>query len=493
MSQGREVTLKVNFTLGDRSAFSQASQQSDQLSRQTQANMRSETATAIANLNAFHAAGRDYASSRAQMWLASADTRAWSNSRSWGGNGLWRRGAEGKEQKGMLAELITGGLPGLLKGGLAGAGLMAGYGLLGTGVSDFQNFGAGGNGLRGHGFAGILDSIYGMISGRNTREANEDFRLQRGDYRASQFGTSSEANRSIDALRRQMLVPPNSEINPLERIARERSDLRTAMWASKGQFDVAKSSVTDPGEMAARIAAKRAGDFELAKQEMTQKIAMQGHQAAFADKELRKRIEESAPGPGADNIDMINSLKIQIKLQDDLATRAREMVGLREQQVQLENSALMSRKQQIKDDASQFGSMTPAERMFANSSAQRLMAGKQLTPEEIGSLGRFSSAKPALDKYLRKVADESGLTGFLGTVGDKDLREAAGRAQERNTSIEMQLDEKSLANAIWDEARKDILNLIKSIKTSTITKLELETKMENLQIKRQTITGTNKE
>lgn len=416
-----DLTIKVNYVLGDTSAFKQGAHQASVATQQANAAASGlTTGTRAYNVQV----GKPADSSPSTV-------------------------------KGVLENIIGTGW--MKKLGIAGAVGAAAYGSIGTGASDMASVSAGGPFLRGHGFAGMIDSAYGFLSGRSTREALQDMKLQHGDFKVSQFSQKLETQREIDAVKRQATFKPITEINQLQRTQLEREKLSNELRMVRNQATAADEKV-----QAGRIL-----------------DGMQVNQG---------RLGKMKVGGG---IDEINFVKEQIKLQDDLIARSKDMIALRQQQVQLETEAVMQRKQTIKDDATAYGAMSPEERMFANSAAQRLRSGQQLTPEEISSLSGFGSARPDLDKYLRKQADESGFTGFLATAGDEGLRKAADRAEKTNVTVEAALDEEKLGAAIWKNAQGDLGEFIKKITVGSEAKLDLERRLQRLKTERSVVAGTS--
>lgn len=429
MANNKELTIKVNYVLGDTTtAFVAASQQADQLSRNAQNNMKAETATAVA----------------AQNQLAQNATR----------NMNVQLGQAAKP-KSMLETFLGGGIGGMLKsGGLAGALGLAAYGAVGTGASDYQNF-AGGMGLRGHGFSGMADSVYGFLSGRATKEAHEDFRMSRGDVNASLIRQRATTQGEADSLIRSGSFRPITEVNPLQKIEAER--MQMAYKHRQMQRQAMDAQMNAMGQIPDFNVTRNAGEMD----------------------------------------GQINSLKASIAGQEDVINRKKEMQAFRQQQVEFEGQNETSRRQSIRGDAQRYGSMTPEERMQAVSAGQRLSANQPLTPDEVGVLSQFSSSQDKLSKYLQKDAEGSGVTSFLKMIGDDKLKESYNRAEGGNIGInvtieklEQSLDEKVLADAIFQQMKKDSIDNANDVKILGKLKVELETKLQNLQEKRKVIAGT---
>lgn len=432
----KDLTIKVNYVLGDTSAFQQAGQQADQLSRNAQNNMRTETATAVASQQQLINGVRAY---NVQVGAAGAGA-----------------------PKGMLGGFLQGGIGGMMKGaGLAGALGLAAYGAIGTGASDYASISSGGPFLRGHGFAGMADSMYGFLSGRGTREALEDFKLGRGDLNASRYGQMLSTQREADSAAREGMFRPITEINPLRRQEAERNmlsrQLRTLRDQERKAVDGVNIDIGLDNLGKGRIGSMRVGG----------------------------------------EIDNINHLKMQVQLQDDIIARNREMVDIRKQQVQFETDALMQRKQSLHSDATRYATMSPEERMEAVSAGQRLSAGQPLTPDDIGTLSQFGGARNKLDAYLRKQAEGDGYSGFMGLVGDEKLKGAINQASGglgvsvTIEKIEQALDEQKLGDAMWKAMQRDSEDSVNKIKVAGRVKIELEQKLHRLQEQRKVVVGTN--
>lgn len=424
----KTLTVKVNYELGTTTAFVAASQQAAVLAQQAQSNARA-TANAVTSAQQQIAAGAMAHNHNINL------------------------AAPGKP-KSMLENFLGGGIGGMLKsGGLAGALGLAAYGAIGTGAGDFQNF-MGGTGLRGHGFSGMADSVYGFLTGRATKEAHEDRRMELGDTNASLMRQRLTTQAEVDSIIRSGSYRPITEVNPLKKIEAERL-------------------------------------------QMGYKHRQMQRQAMNAQMDALGAVQDFPVTNDLGTLDgQINTLKMNIAKQEDVITRKKEMQAFRSQQVDFEAGAETARRQSIRSDAQRYGSMTPEERMQAVAAGQRLSANQPLTQDEIGVLSQFSSAQDKLNKYLTKDAEGSGISSFLNMIGDDKLKESFKFAQGGNVGInvtieklEQSLDEKVLADAIFQQMKKESVENANDVKIQGKIKIELETKLQNLQEKRKAIFG----
>lgn len=182
----RELTVKVNYVLGDQSAFTDAASHAEGVNKK------------------IAASGESFLS-RFQSGL----------------------GAMG----GAAMRMAAGGLGGMLGVGTIGA-------IAGNINSDLMT----GGGLRGHGLSGLGDSFMGMVMGRGTREAMIDINKQQGEYIAAQrAGQVSSFMQQTDVMR-GTAYGGVTEVDPVRRIEAERELMQQKDFHAKFDFGRLKGS-----------------------------------------------------------------------------------------------------------------------------------------------------------------------------------------------------------------------------------------------------------
>ncbi|HQR41850.1 MAG TPA: hypothetical protein PLX97_04180, partial [Gemmatales bacterium] len=196
----RELTVKVNYVLGDQSAFAQAGSAAASVSQKVQ--------------STFASAARDL--------------------------GLSVDGA-----RRSLGSLLSGGI-----GTLAGAGVLSG--IAGGISSDLIMAKGAGGGMRGHGLSGLNDSFWGMVTGRSTKEAITDQKMWMSSQESALAGIRTSGLDASLAVTRSSMFKPITEVDPIKRLQEERGLL--AMQRGQAAWDYKQV-------MAGREAALKKVDF----------------------------------------------------------------------------------------------------------------------------------------------------------------------------------------------------------------------------------------
>lgn len=178
----REVTVKVNYVLGNQSAFAEAGKRADDVNKKV------------------NEVGGSFLS---------------------------------KFQSVLTTGMQGGGISGMLGAAGIGAGAMgtfgAGYGIA-SGLAGTLH----GSGMRGQGILGFIDDWMAPLSGRGAREAKQDIKIGQSGHFASVTGERLQAQREMQDLRRSTLFAPSTSVDPFQRQREERQMLANQMMSLQG-------------------------------------------------------------------------------------------------------------------------------------------------------------------------------------------------------------------------------------------------------------------
>lgn len=290
---------------------------------------------------------------------------------------------------------VGGAAMGLLRGGFGSvAGLGAAGAITGGVVSDMMM--GGGGGLRGRGISGMNDAFWGMVLGRDTKEAMTDRASTASGYLTDRYGIQVSGKESELAIRRSTAFTPSTEVDPIKRIEEERSIMLK----------------------------RQARAYEDYKQ-------LSGGRAA-GRATINKIHDEQDDG----TLDAKRAREASLAKYDEVTLEAKkrflaESLARTTELNNLDKQVFEQRKGMMRESRLHFGSMTHAEQQSAKIAADQLRAGKKLMPEQIGMLGSFPELKEMLDAYKLKESKDGGyLDVVAGSKGDMGRAAAMARGMQ---------------------------------------------------------------
>lgn len=265
----------------------------------------------------------------------------------------------------MFARLLTGGIGTLAGGAIAGniAGLAS------------SELAMGGGGIRGHGFSGLNDSFWGMVTGRGTREALTDMKMQAASTFSGMVGQRLGLQSMASDLGTRFGYTPSTQVDPYLRIEEERSLMKKRMgWARSDQFEIEKSYGPQRATMVS-LNAQAVGDND----KLAGSINLHKLDAEY----LKNRAEFS---------------------KQDLA-RATELN-------QLDKQVFEQRKGMMRAGRMNWASMTFGDQQYMRITRDEMRAGKDLTPHQHGMMRSVPEFEQEYNKYVMEKDRKSGKDGY---------------------------------------------------------------------------------
>lgn len=414
----RELTVKVNYVLGNQSAFTDAATQAEVVNQKVK-----QGATGV------------------QSWLDKAKSAI----------GLGQGGVLSRAG-GMLQ--AAGGIGGAGGGALGSAlgisGLLYGGGMLAQDAIGL--FGGGGGPMRGHGFIGMADSLYGWMSGRGLRERRQDMKLSEGDFIAGQVGARLASERERFEIARQARTPI-TEVDPYRRAEMERR--RMAMDAGQNTLNLHKQEQ----EYRRDLAKMREGNI----------LAMKAGKT----------------------VDWMNEERLRQTYMQNREESLRKMYAISGDRMAFEAQQLEQKKGTLREGQMAWGTMGVDERASVIMSAERLKKpGETLMPEEISRLNQMGIFRQAVQDYQLRKGAEGGYDELTRLAGDKEFATAGERAISKRsrgikTTLEEELPTKELFDAM-ERHRKAVADMLDGM-TDQVTKDRLNADRKRREFENQKI------
>lgn len=309
---------------------------------------------------------------------------------------------------------------GLMRGGLGSAAYVGAAGQLTGGIVSDMMMGAGG-GLRGRGLSGMNDSFWGMVLGRDTKEAMTDRTMQASGYIADRHALSIAGRESELAVRTGTMFSQSTQVDPIARMKEERAIMVKRQLQSHQDYQQL-------------IAGRDEG----------RKLVNKFHDEQHYDDEAEGQRARIAALAKYDN----NYLEARKRLAEADLQRVTEINNFDKQ-------VFEQRKSSMRGSQMQWGGMTLAQQQSTKISLDLLKNKQPLMPEQIAMLHSIPEAKESLDEYLLKAGKDSGhAAAVAGLKGDMGRANAISQGVKSSTGLDIDPENFLDAKQLFDASEK---------------------------------------
>lgn len=347
----------------------------------------------------------------------------------------------------------VGGILGMLGsiGGVAGLGV-AGGAIAKTTITQYNMNQAGmgyGDGLRGHGFTGMVGGIKDWFTGRSTRESIEDLKYGQGQFRAGLAQQQISSAREQELRSASVAFRPITQADPAKRLEEERK-----------RFD------------------DRARDMRQRREQLFWEATQ------HAEHLKKGRFMDLKTGH---EIDKITAMKQQTDARKELLAMRDQEEGIAMERRGFNFNQLAEKRSTLQAGLGNFAMMTPMEQEYSRRAFENAKAGKNLSPQELHALQANPMAQEFTTKYLTDKAMREGGAGYVAATGDASYAKAAKLQMNVGGSIEHHLPEQEIA-AIADATAQQLINKGNELRQKLVDELEKMGIMTNkMQVDRQLI------